>query len=581
MTKSTQNRACQTQFAGRFPDENTLEKLIYRERESISLPAMSESPKNFAIEHVPDTNTSEGFSALMSWIEKNPGLLEPGASFEVRQTHISHVFLSKNYVYKFKKPVNFGFIVQETLEQRKEHCFQEWALNNRLSTDVYLDVLGIFSENNNSLHTGRLSLEHYSKYGEYLFIDLEEKVVNDNDDSQISAVEHYVRMKRLNESDSFLERLKEKTLSVYAVQKLAGILAEFHFENFIPAEENPQSDFFQNFKDNLTVLDGFQYAEESVLKESHEILEKMSARVKSRHKRNCLVNGHGDLRLEHVFYYDDVIQIIDAIEFNSSLRLLDIWEDFGFLTMELKSNGHPEFARKLIQHYFHHFPDPGVVLVPLYEIYRAQVRLKILRILFDGEGGTDWGKYSESWENLSRVVADDLASYKEVKPSSSLTALCGLPLSGKSTQAEKLLREDDSVLIVSSDIVRKKILARERNIAEADLYSSETTKLVYRRMLSTADILLKFGYSVVLDATFSSKWQRDLLFRFAEKKNIRPKVISLKVSEETAAKRLEERLRNHSYSDVRDMETWRLVASKYEEPDEEEKARADWSIFPS
>jgi hypothetical protein len=61
----------------------------------------------------------------------------------VRQTHISVVFLAAPYVYKVKKPVDFGFLDFSTLEKRHHFCAEEVRLNHRLAPEVYLDVVPI------------------------------------------------------------------------------------------------------------------------------------------------------------------------------------------------------------------------------------------------------------------------------------------------------------------------------------------------------------------------------------------------------------------------------------------------------
>src|SRR5271157_4190968 len=64
---------------------------------------------------------------------------DPG-KIELIQTHISFVLLTKNYVYKVKKPVNFGFLDFSTLEKRRFFCQKELELNRRLCDDMYLEV---------------------------------------------------------------------------------------------------------------------------------------------------------------------------------------------------------------------------------------------------------------------------------------------------------------------------------------------------------------------------------------------------------------------------------------------------------
>src|SRR5262245_22508700 len=70
-----------------------------------------------------------------------PGLVE------VRQTHMSAVFLVGNSAYKIRKPVNLGFVDFTTLEARKHDCEEEVRLNRRLAPSVYRIVVPITLEN--------------------------------------------------------------------------------------------------------------------------------------------------------------------------------------------------------------------------------------------------------------------------------------------------------------------------------------------------------------------------------------------------------------------------------------------------
>ena len=67
---------------------------------------------------------------------------QPGR-IELTQTHISFVFLTRKFVYKVKKAVNFGFLDFTTLEKRRFFCEKELELNKRLCGDMYLEVVPI------------------------------------------------------------------------------------------------------------------------------------------------------------------------------------------------------------------------------------------------------------------------------------------------------------------------------------------------------------------------------------------------------------------------------------------------------
>ena len=69
----------------------------------------------------------------------------PHTAAEVRhvQTHISHVFLAGEFVYKLKKAVTFPFLDFGTIDRREHFCREEVRLNRRLAAPVYLDVLPV------------------------------------------------------------------------------------------------------------------------------------------------------------------------------------------------------------------------------------------------------------------------------------------------------------------------------------------------------------------------------------------------------------------------------------------------------
>src|SRR5438445_514395 len=68
---------------------------------------------------------------------------QPVAAVEVRQTHISVVFLAGLLAYKIKKPVDLGFVNYSTLERRRHFCEEEVRLNRRLAPEVYLGVVPV------------------------------------------------------------------------------------------------------------------------------------------------------------------------------------------------------------------------------------------------------------------------------------------------------------------------------------------------------------------------------------------------------------------------------------------------------
>ena len=78
---------------------------------------------------------------LLKSLLKPAAYPEPTASVRLIETHVSFIFITDDYVYKVKKPVDFGFLNFTTLDRRRFYCEEEVRLNRRLCPEVYLGVV--------------------------------------------------------------------------------------------------------------------------------------------------------------------------------------------------------------------------------------------------------------------------------------------------------------------------------------------------------------------------------------------------------------------------------------------------------
>ena len=82
-------------------------------------------------------------------MELTAALLDPGAYPEptrevaLIQTHISWVFITDDFAYKVKKPVDLGFLNFTTLRRRHHYLQEELSLNRRLCPEIYLEVVAV------------------------------------------------------------------------------------------------------------------------------------------------------------------------------------------------------------------------------------------------------------------------------------------------------------------------------------------------------------------------------------------------------------------------------------------------------
>ncbi|UCG69566.1 MAG: hypothetical protein JSV09_00640, partial [Thermoplasmata archaeon] len=282
---------------------------------------------------------------------------------EMLQTHISYIFITDDYVYKVKKPVNFGFLDFSTLDKRLYYCQKEVELNKRLSPDVYLDVVPITDEGD-SLAVG----------GEGDIID------------------HAVKMRKIP-MDMLMEKLLEEgKLTTKMIESVAKKISEFHDQ----AATSPEIEKFGS----ITVIntnpdENFQQTEnyigKSITKTQYEAIKKYTSEfyktkkqvIKYRCAQHKIKDCHGDLHMQHVCLTDPLI-IFDCIEFNDRFRYSDTTADIAFLAMDLDFHGRSDFSKVLIDAYVKHSKDEGINdILNFYKIYRAYVRGKVIGFQMD------------------------------------------------------------------------------------------------------------------------------------------------------------------------------------------------------
>jgi len=280
---------------------------------------------------------------------------EPG-QIELAQTHISFVFLTRNFVYKVKKAVDLGFLDFTTLEKRRFFCEKELELNRRLCGDMYLEVAPI----------NRSNVIKIKGEGE--------------------TVEYAVKMKRMPQERMMNQLLEENKVDSKLIDKIAKIIADFHskaetnrrireFGSLSIIETNWRENFEQTgeFVGKTISMKKFKLIHERIddfMKRNVHFFEK---RVADGRVRDC----HGDVHSGNIFVTDR-IYIFDAIEFNERFRYSDVASDIAFLAMDLDFKERPDLSNFFIKEYVKYSGDQELTkLLPFYKCYRAYVRGKV------------------------------------------------------------------------------------------------------------------------------------------------------------------------------------------------------------
>jgi len=281
---------------------------------------------------------------------------EPG-KIELTQTHISFVFLTRNFVYKVKKAVNLGFLDFTTLEKRRFFCEKELELNRRLCRDMYIDVVPINKSN----------------------------VIKIKGEGE--TVEYAVKMKRMPQEKMMSRLLEENKVDSKFIDEIAKIIAEFHskaetnkriseFGSLKIIETNWKENFDQTreFVGKTISTEDFTLIRERIehfMKNNVSFFEK---RMKGGRVRDC----HGDIHSGNIFVTDR-IYIFDAIEFNERFRYSDVASDVAFLAMDLDFKRRTDLSNFFVERYVEYSGDQELMkLLPFYKCYRAYVRGKVV-----------------------------------------------------------------------------------------------------------------------------------------------------------------------------------------------------------
>lgn len=452
---------------------------------------------------------------------------------KIIQTHASYVFLTSRYVYKLKKPVDFGFLDFTTLEKRKHFCEREVILNSRLSSS-YIGVISVTMSG-----------------GSYAF------------DGDGIVADYVVKMKRIPEKYFMKHLLAGGKISRKEMNRIVACLYKFYSRQKphkeITLHGRPQ-DIARILKQNRNLalrfigntisssaFDTIHLFNNNFLRINKNYLQK---RVRDGFIKNC----HGDLHLEHIIIRPHEIEIFDCIEFNDNFRFIDYACDIAFLSMDLDYHGRCDLSEHFVGAMFEKMEDENAGhLVNFYKCYRAYVRGKVGSIRASDINISEQSR-EQSVESAKKYFRQSLR-YALFGSRPVVIVVFGLIASGKSTVANRLC-EELGCRVISSDITRKQLADVPLTEKATDshykgIYSKKMTSRTYNKMFSLAHNQLKTENIVILDASFSDRKYREAIKTKSQKWNSNIYFIETLASERTIRNRLIEREKQKSISDAR------------------------------
>ena len=439
------------------------------------------------------------------------------ADTRVLETHISLVLLSGPWAWKFKKPVNFGFLDFSTPALRRHYCEEELRLNRRTAPDLYMDVQEI---------RGSVEAPHFGGSGPLLT--------------------HAVRMRRFDPDRTLDQVLSRAGLETRHVDAMARSIARFHDHAAIAGANTdwdcrqsvlkPVANNFQTLRETLpdAMLQDLETdaLEQGIHRLGETLVPVFTQRKRQGHVREC----HGDLHLGNLALIGGNIVAFDALEFNPGLRWIDTASDLGFLVMDLEEKGRTDLSRRFLSLYLEHRSDwDALSVLPYYQSYRALVRAKVtaLRRKQCTEGTAGDSTADAQPERIASYVK--LARACLTPPAPALYLTHGVSGSGKSTAAMTLV-ETLGAIRIRSDVERRRLFSDP-----GQRYAPAAGARTYARLLEIANHILSRGYPVIVDATFLKRDQRAPFLKLARQRNVPAGILALDAPAGILRQRIQQR----------------------------------------
>ena len=291
------------------------------------------------------------------------------SNIDLVQKATSWVFLTGEYAYKIKKPIDYGFLDYTTLEKRRFYCNREIVLNRRLCPDIYLDTVSITEDKNG------ISVEGKGK-----------------------AIEYAVKMKQMPQSDMLDVLLQKNEVPDDAVERIARKLAEFHGKagnNGTINDYGVMEFILTNTENNF--LNTIRYISKTISQKryrdikdyTNRFIENNTALFYERIADNKIRDCHGDIRAKHICINGDVF-IFDCIEFNDSLRYCDTASEIALLSFDLDRYDRHDLSRELEDTYAALTGDEDLPrIINFYKCYRACESGRLESMKLETPGITD------------------------------------------------------------------------------------------------------------------------------------------------------------------------------------------------
>lgn len=448
----------------------------------------------------------------------------------VHETHISWVFLAGHFAYKIKKPITTDFLDYGSLEKRHHACCEELRLDSRYADGLYLEVVPVTFED------GQVRM-----------------------DGDAQPIEFALRMRRFEDGTLLSERIEADHINIDEMVQLGTAIADFHCraivsdesEDLVLGEIRDQAMANLRFLSKEALFDRDPIVgrlEEWTVKAFADLQGLFRCRVREGFVREC----HGDLHCDNIVFWHDHWVPFDGIEFNSKFSWIDTLSDISFLVMDLQARERHDLAACFLNAYLERSGDYGALpLLRWYMVYRALVRAKVA-LMRRNQTSLDTSQSSDQLSTARRLLS--LASRLIEPTSRHLWITHGVSGSGKTTGSFRCVKTEGAIRL-RSDVERKRLFRTSQTSRQTvgygqGMYSATASEATYRVLMMKAREILRAGFSVVVDAAFLKRVDRDRFHSMAKEENASFLILDFQADESILRRRIIDR--SQARNDVSD-----------------------------
>ncbi|CAN5116212.1 hypothetical protein BH10PSE4_BH10PSE4_35290 [soil metagenome] len=271
-------------------------------------------------------------------------------------THMSHVFLGAEHVYKLKRAVRHPFADFSTLAQRHAACLAELRLNRRLASTLYEAVATVRRGADGQIRLGGPG----------------------------EALDYVVVMRRFPDGALLDEIARTGALTEDQILEAVEVIARFHAG--LPAHhEMGRAADYQRTLAGLRETEvagaarlGLTSGSDALFVHLGEALVRQAPVIEARRKAGWVREGHGDLHLRNICLFEGRVTPFDALEFDPTLSITDVLYDLAFLLMDLRVRGLVRLADLAEARYWAISGQaPARALLQVFMALRATVRMAV------------------------------------------------------------------------------------------------------------------------------------------------------------------------------------------------------------